>query len=177
MNSAHAPSDALLCDSLWWASTVPKMKRLLAEVVQYLAKSNNLCYDTCKHTNNQQEHCVIARPRFLDDLIRFRDKHLIKVVTGIRRSGKSTLLELYQSYLIADGVSARQIVSVNLEDGECADIETGGQLFSHVSERLRPGRRMYVFLDEVQRVAEFQKVVDSLFILENCDVYITGSNA
>jgi predicted AAA+ superfamily ATPase len=120
---------------------------------------------------------MIMRQAYLDNLIHFRDKHLIKVVTGIRRCGKSTLFELYQEYLRADGVANGQIVAVNLEEGEFADIETSQQLYAYVKERLLPGKNMYVFLDEVQRVGEFQKAVDSLYIKKNCDVYITGSNA
>lgn len=104
-------------------------------------------------------------------------KNLIKVVTGIRRCGKSTLFELYQDYLQTDGVSSEQILSVNLEDGEFEDIKTSKNLFGYVKNRLIPGKKMYVFLDEVQRVDEFQKAVDSLFVIKACDVYITGSNA
>jgi len=120
---------------------------------------------------------MIERKEYLNSLISFRDKQLIKVVTGIRRCGKSTLFELYQDYLRADGVADEQIVSVNLEDGEFADIETNKQLFAYVKDRLLTDKKMYVFLDEVQRVEEFQKAVDSLYIKKNCDVYITGSNA
>jgi predicted AAA+ superfamily ATPase len=120
---------------------------------------------------------MIARQEYLENLIRFRDKQLIKVVTGIRRCGKSTLFELYQNYLKADGVSDEQIVSINLEDGEFEDIETSKQLYAYVNERLLPDRRMYIFLDEVQRADAFQKAVDSLYVKKSCDVYITGSNA
>jgi len=127
----------------------------------------------------QIEGCVymIMRQEYLDMLINFRHKQLIKVVTGIRRCGKSTLFELYQDYLKADGVTGEQIIHVNLEDGEFAEIETSKQLYYYVNERLLPDKQMYVFLDEVQRVDEFQKAVDSLYIKKNCDVYITGSNA
>ncbi|MCL1976473.1 MAG: ATP-binding protein [Firmicutes bacterium] len=120
---------------------------------------------------------MIARKEYLDSLISFRDKQLIKVVTGIRRCGKSTLFELYQDYLRADGVTDDQIVFINLEEGEFADIETSKQLYVYVNERLLPDKKMYIFLDEVQRVTDFQKAVDSLYIKKNCDVYITGSNA
>ncbi|MDR3305172.1 MAG: ATP-binding protein [Clostridiales Family XIII bacterium] len=120
---------------------------------------------------------MIARQEYLENLVRFRDKQLIKVVTGIRRCGKSTLLELYQDYLRADNVSDEQIISINLEDGDYAEIETSKQLYAFVNERLQSGKKMYIFLDEVQRVAEFQKAIDSLYVKKNCDVYITGSNA
>ncbi|MDR2519724.1 MAG: ATP-binding protein [Eubacteriaceae bacterium] len=120
---------------------------------------------------------MIARQEYLENLISFRDKQLIKVVTGIRRCGKSTLFELYQDYLRSDGVADEQILSVYLEDGEFEDIENSKQLYAYVQERLLPDKKMYIFLDEVQRVTDFQKAVDSLYIKKNCDVYITGSNA
>jgi predicted AAA+ superfamily ATPase len=120
---------------------------------------------------------VIERQEYLERLVGFRDKQLIKVVTGIRRCGKSTLFELYQEQLKHSGVMDGQIVSVNLEEGEFADIETSRQLFAYVNERLQADKMNYVFLDEVQRVPEFQKAVDTLFVKKNCDVYITGSNA
>ena len=120
---------------------------------------------------------MIQRKAYLDSLISFRDKQLIKVVTGIRRCGKSTLFELYQDYLRSDGVTDEQIISVNLEEGEYDDIETYKQLYGFITERIAPGKKMYIFLDEVQRVTDFQKAVDSLYVKQNCDVYITGSNA
>jgi len=120
---------------------------------------------------------MIARQEYLDNLISFRDKKLIKVVTGIRRCGKSTLFELYQEYLLANGVDKKQIIALNLEDGESSDIETSKQLYAAVNGKLLPDKMNYIFLDEVQRVSEFQKAVDSLYIKKNCDVYITGSNA
>lgn len=120
---------------------------------------------------------MIARQNYLNTLISFRDKQLIKVVTGIRRCGKSTLFEQFQDYLKADGVSDDQIIAINLEDGEFAEIETSIDLYGYVKDKLLPDKKMYIFLDEVQRVEEFQKAVDSLFVKKNCDVYITGSNA
>lgn len=120
---------------------------------------------------------MLERREYLDNLIRFRDKQLIKVVTGIRRCGKSTLFEQYQHYLKADGVTKEQIISINLEDGEFEEIETSKQLYAYVNKRLLADQSMYIFLDEVQRVEDFQKAVDSLYIKKNCDVYITGSNA
>ncbi|GHS88416.1 ATPase [Synergistales bacterium] len=120
---------------------------------------------------------MIPRQEYLDYLIRFRDKQLIKVVTGIRRCGKSTLLELFGDYLRSDGVADEQILSINLEDGDYSDIETYKQLYDYVKARLHMDKKMYIFLDEVQRVSDFQKAVDSLYVKKNCDVYITGSNA
>ena len=120
---------------------------------------------------------MIQRQEYLNSLISFRDKHLIKVVTGIRRCGKSTLFELYQDYLRADGITDDQIVAVNLEEGEYDEIETYKQLYKFITDKFVPDKKMYVFIDEVQRVTDFQKAVDSLYVKKNCDVYITGSNA
>ena len=120
---------------------------------------------------------MIQRQEYLDTLVRFRDKRLIKVVTGIRRCGKSTLFELYQNRLRSDGVSEGQILALNLEEGDYINIETGKQLYSYIKVRLLPDKKMYIFLDEVQQVHGFEKAVDSLYVKKNCDVYITGSNA
>lgn len=120
---------------------------------------------------------MIPRNEYLESLISFRDKQLIKVVTGIRRCGKSTLFELYQEHLLQNGVEPEQIIAFNLEDGDYADIEDSKALYDLVRARLLPDKMNYIFLDEVQRVKDFQKAVDGLFIKKNCDVYITGSNA
>jgi len=120
---------------------------------------------------------MIQRQVYLDFLINFRDKKLIKVVTGIRRCGKSTLFELFQEYLRADGVADEQIISINLEEGEYDEIDTYKQLYDYVTKKLVTNKRAYIFLDEVQRVRDFQKAVDSLYVKKHCDVYITGSNA
>jgi hypothetical protein len=120
---------------------------------------------------------MIPRNEYLEDLINFKDKQLIKVVTGIRRCGKSTLFEIYQEYLLQNGIEKEQIISCNLEAGEYADIEDNKALYQLISEQILPDKMNYIFLDEVQCVSNFQKAVDSLFIKKNCDVYITGSNA
>ena len=120
---------------------------------------------------------MIARTQYLENLLCFRDKQLIKVVTGIRRCGKSTLFELYQEYLLQNGVEPRQIIAYNLEAGEYADVKDNKDLFRLVADRLCSDAMNYIFLDEVQRVTDFQKAVDALFIKKNCDVHITGSNA
>jgi len=87
------------------------------------------------------------------------------------------LFELYQEYLSNDGISNDQIISINLEEGEYYEIETYKQLYSYINERIIQNKKMYIFIDEVQRVSEFQRCVDSLYVKKNCDVYITGSNA
>ncbi|MDD3339994.1 MAG: ATP-binding protein [Lachnospiraceae bacterium] len=120
---------------------------------------------------------MIERPDYLDQLIQFREKELIKVVTGIRRCGKSTLFDLYCDYLRGKGVKKSQIIRINLEDPDYHEIQDYMQLYDFIKQRLQPDSMNYIFLDEVQNVPEFQKAVDGLFIKKNCDVYITGSNA
>ncbi len=119
----------------------------------------------------------IERTEYLNWLIRQKDKQIIKVVTGVRRCGKSTLFEIYQDYLRAQGVAKEQIISLNFEDIEYEDLLDYKSLYNYVKEHIVPERMNYIFLDEIQHVSEFQKAVDSLFLKENCDVYITGSNA
>jgi len=119
----------------------------------------------------------IQRREYLDFLIRSRDKQIIKVLSGVRRCGKSTLFEMYRDYLLEQGVDDNQIISINFEDMEYDHLSDSSHLYQFVKERLLPERMNYVFLDEVQHVAQFEKVVDSLFIKKNVDLYITGSNA
>lgn len=120
---------------------------------------------------------MVNRNGYLQDLIRVRDKNVIKVVTGIRRCGKSTLFELYQQYLKESGVDENLIISVNLEEADYREIETPEQLFDYINDKLVDNSKNYVFLDEVQQVKEFQKAVDWLYVKKNVDLYITGSNA
>ena len=120
---------------------------------------------------------MINREEYLNQLINFKDKQLIKVVTGIRRCGKSTLFELYKEYLINNGVNETQIISLNFESAEFYDIKDFKALYHEVEHRLTPNEMNYVFLDEVQMVPDFQRACDSLYILKNVDLYITGSNA
>ena len=120
---------------------------------------------------------TIERPEYINQLINFREKQLIKVVTGIRRCGKSTLFDLYCSYLMQNGVSENHIIRLNLEDPDYHDIKDYMQLYQLIKQQLAPDHMNYIFIDEVQNVPEFQKTVDGLFIIKNCDVYITGSNA
>ena len=119
----------------------------------------------------------IERKEYLDWLIRQREKQIIKVVTGVRRCGKSTLFEIYRDYLLENGVEPAQIISLNFEDIEYEDLRDYKRLYEYVKERLVPDKMNYIFFDEIQHVEQYQKTVDSLFLRENCDVYITGSNA
>ncbi len=120
---------------------------------------------------------MVERKDILEDLISLKDKNLIKVVTGIRRCGKSTIFELFQEYLMAHGIEKEQIISVNLEDGDFRDIRTARELYDFVKSRLIKDKKNYVFLDEVQQVHGFQEGVDWLYSKRNVDLYITGSNA
>lgn len=120
---------------------------------------------------------MVQRLEYLDKLIKGKEKQLIKVVTGVRRCGKSTLLLQFQTYLKEHGVEERQIISLNFEKIENEPLLEYHALYEYVKERLIPGRMTYIFLDEIQAVPAFQKAVDSLFVLEHTDLYITGSNA
>lgn len=120
---------------------------------------------------------LIQRTEYLKKLIAFKDKHLIKVVTGIRRCGKSTLLEIYQKWLREQGVNDSQIISINFEDIDYEELTDYKKLYTYIKERLTDGSMTYIFLDEVQNVDNFAKVADSLYIKKNVDLYITGSNA
>ena len=120
---------------------------------------------------------LLQRKEYLDKLIAFRDKQIIKIVTGIRRCGKSTLLRLYQDWLKAHGVSENQIISINFEDMDYEELTDYKKLYAYLKERLVRDNMTYIFLDEIQHVDNFPKVVDSLYIKEKVDIYMTGSNA
>jgi len=119
---------------------------------------------------------MIQRPEYLKQLIKFKDKNLIKIVTGIRRCGKSTLFKLYVDYLREKGIYENQIIQINLENPEL-QFNDYMELYNYVKEKLQDNKMNYVFIDEVQNVRDFQKAIDGLFIKENIDLYITGSNA
>lgn len=120
---------------------------------------------------------LIERKEYLDKLLAWKDKQLIKVITGVRRCGKSTLMEMFQSRLKNDGVEERRILSVNFEDYDFYDLRDPAKLYAYIKERLDLNAMNYIFLDEVQHVADFPRVVDSLYIKKNIDLYLTGSNA
>jgi predicted AAA+ superfamily ATPase len=113
----------------------------------------------------------------MDRLIRWRERQIIKVVTGVRRCGKSTLFSLYIDYLLEMGVAEEQIISINLEDVDSERLLNYKELYAYVKERLCRDKYTYVFIDEAQNCPQYEKAVDSLFIKKNIDVYITGSNA
>ena len=120
---------------------------------------------------------MVQRKIYMEKLRKLKDKKIIKVVTGIRRCGKSTLLLLFREYLKECGVEDAQIVAVNFEDVASDSLLDYKKLHEYVTDKLIQDKMTYVFLDEVQNVHHFQKAVDSLFIKDNIDLYITGSNA
>ena len=119
----------------------------------------------------------IDREEYLDFLIKSKDKQIIKVVSGVRRCGKSTLFEIYKDYLHKNGVEQNQIISINFEDMDYEELTDYKKLYEYIKSKIIEDKKNYIFLDEIQNVDKFEKVVDSLFIKENIDLYITGSNA
>ena len=120
---------------------------------------------------------MIERKEYMDILDKWREKKVIKVVTGIRRCGKSSLLRMFREKLLADGVSGEQVQDLNFESLDNEPFLDYKVLYSHVKDNLCPDRMNYLFFDEIQMVENFQKVIDSLFLLDNVDIYVTGSNA
>lgn len=120
---------------------------------------------------------MIQRPEYLNELKRFKDKELIKVVTGIRRCGKSTLLAMFKEYLIDEGIKEEQIISINLEDLKYNFLKNYMDLYNYINDKLCKDKKNYILIDEIQTIPNFQKVADSLYINKNVDLYITGSNA
>lgn len=119
----------------------------------------------------------IIREEYLKKLFELKDSDLIKVVTGVRRCGKSTLLVQFQDYLIKRGILKEQIIYINFEDYDNEKYLEPKVLYEYIKSLIKPGRKNYIFLDEIQNVKDFQKVVDSLYIKKEVDLYITGSNA
>ena len=119
----------------------------------------------------------IIRKEYLDQLKLLKDQKVIKVITGIRRSGKSTLLEIFRDELKLQGIKTKQIQSYNFEDPDLNQDLNWRSIYKKISAKLATGIQNYIFLDEIQNVPEFEKLVDGLFIKDNVDLYITGSNA
>ncbi len=119
----------------------------------------------------------IDRKEYLDFLVKSKGRQIIKVVSGVRRCGKSTLFEIYKDFLLENGVAKNQIISINFEDMDYEELTDYKKLYEYIKSKMIEDKRNYIFLDEIQHVDKFEKVVDSLFIKENTDLYITGSNA
>lgn len=120
---------------------------------------------------------MVERKQYLQELKQWKDDDVIKVVTGLRRCGKSTLLAQFQNWLLENGIENEQIISINFEELEYEDLLDYKKLYAYIKERLAEGKMTYIFLDEIQKVSDFEKVVDSLNVKPYVDIYITGSNA
>lgn len=120
---------------------------------------------------------MVKRTEYLRRLQEWKDEQVIKVVTGIRRCGKSTLLSQFQEYLLSSGTEEKQIISINFEELEYEELTDYKKLYAYIKERLYDSGTTYIFLDEIQKVPSFEKVVDSLYVKSGTDIYITGSNA
>ena len=120
---------------------------------------------------------MIERKEYLDKLREWKDQSIIKVITGIRRCGKSTLLKLFIDELLNNGIDAEQIISINFEEMEYEDLLDYKKLYAYIKNHSVEGKMTYLFLDEIQNVDFYEKVVDSLFVKDNYDIYMTGSNS
>lgn len=120
---------------------------------------------------------LIPRPSYIERLDRWRNRDLIKVITGVRRCGKSTLLKFYADHLKEQGIEPDRIITINLERLDYEHLLDYRKLHDEVMRRAKPGDMNYVFIDEVQNIPDFQRAVDSLYVCDDIDLYITGSNA
>ncbi len=120
---------------------------------------------------------MIIRKEYIDYLIKFKDMELIKVVTGVRRCGKSTLFIQYIDYLKQNSINDDHIVFINMEDMKYEELSDYKNLYNYINEKIVDNGKYYILLDEIQNVDKYEKAIDSLLIKGNCDIYITGSNA
>lgn len=120
---------------------------------------------------------MVERTEYLEKLKLWKNENIIKVVTGIRRCGKSTLLKQYKNYLTETGIPETQIIFINFEELEYDDLLNYKSLYQYIISKLVLNKPTYIFLDEIQKVSDFEKAVDSLYVKDNVDIYITGSNS
>lgn len=120
---------------------------------------------------------MVSREIYLNQLISLRNQKIIKVITGIRRCGKSTLMSEYQLWLQSNGIDDRHILAINFEERESSRFTIWQDVYDYIVARLAGDGMRYVFLDEVQTLHDFEKLVDALYVTKNIDLYITGSNA
>jgi len=120
---------------------------------------------------------MIDRNLYIKKLKSFQNKQLIKVITGIRRCGKSTLLQIFQDQLLQNNINKKQIISINFENPDFDNLLNYKDLYRYIDKKLDKNKMNYIFLDEIQNVENYQKAVDGLHIKQNIDLYITGSNA
>ena len=120
---------------------------------------------------------MISRPIYTEKLKNFINKPQIKVVTGIRRSGKSTVLRLLKEALLSSGVSEEQLISLNFESFAFSEFTTAPKLYAFVKKKIQQGKKNYLLLDEIQEVDGWEKAVNSFLVDFDADIYITGSNS
>lgn len=120
---------------------------------------------------------MIERGLYLNRLKQLKDQNLIKVITGIRRCGKSTLLEAFMNELLKEGVATENIIFINFEERENLHLTNWTTLYDEIIEKVNPEKKYYIFLDEVQLIDDFERLVNGLFTKKNIDLYVTGSNA
>jgi len=120
---------------------------------------------------------MIARDQYLDKILSFKDQPLIKIITGIRRCGKSTVLSLLKKYLLSNGVSAKQIIAINFESFAFSEFTDAQKLYLFISKQIIPQNKYYLLIDEVQEVTNWEKCINSLLVDFDIDIYITGSNS
>ena len=120
---------------------------------------------------------MVKRVEYFEKLLKCKDKGLIKVITGVRRCGKSTLLLMYKDYLLENGISEDHIIFINFEDLDNEELTNYKALYNFINALIKDDKKYYIILDEIQNVNEFQKTIDSLYLKKNVDIYITGSNA
>lgn len=126
---------------------------------------------------NKMDEKIIYRKQYIDKLITYKDKNIIKVLTGIRRCGKSTILNQFKNYLLNNGISEKNIISINFEDNNNNYLLNSNELHKYILDNTDKNVKNYIFLDEIQNVIEFEKCIDSLLLREYLDIYITGSNS
>lgn len=119
----------------------------------------------------------IERHHYLDKLIAFKDKELIKVITGIRRCGKSTIMEIYRDWLLENGILPEQIIYLNFEDYDYYELRNPKNLYAYIKPLIQTDKMTYIFFDEIQHVSDFPDIINSLNLKPTVDLYITGSNA
>ena len=119
----------------------------------------------------------INRPEYMKRLVEYKDKDVVKIVTGIRRCGKSTLLDLFEDFLIADNVPEDNIIHMNMESLQYRDLINYVDLYEHVSKRIVKNAKNYLIFDEIQAVGQWEKAIESFRLDYDVDIYITGSNA
>lgn len=120
---------------------------------------------------------MLIREKYLKQMIAGKDLNLIKVITGVRRSGKSTLLLQYKNYLISKKIKEEDIIYMNFESAKWYSIQDYQDLYKYIKEHIKSKNKIYILLDEVQNIFKWEKAVNSLLIDFNTDIYITGSNA